>query len=343
MEKIIKNKKELKALDLIYRYDKESKIKYWFIGIIAFLLIVLFLPWTQNIATKGSITTLHQEHRPQEIHSPIPGKIVKWYVKEGDYVKAGDTILKLTEIKSDYLDPNLVSRTQQQVDAKKGTVDFYKSKIKTTEKQIVAIENAGKLKIEQLKNKLGQLNNKLLAEKAEFEAINNESNIAKDQFERQEKMFEQGLVSQTQLQQRIVSYQNILAKKTMIENKIAQTKKPVIISTGGANEKQIDDVVKFFNNRKIPLAINHCVSKYPSEDYELELNQIDYLRRKYPNNVIGFSTHEYNDWESSMLISYAKGARTWERHIDIPYPDNLYILKNSLYGFHLLYDMIGYF
>jgi N-acetylneuraminate synthase len=103
-------------------------------------------------------------------------------------------------------------------------------------------------------------------------------------------------------------------------NKIAETKKPVIISTGGANDKQIDDVVKFFKNRNIPLAINHCVSKYPTEDYNLELNQIDYLKQKYPNNTIGFSTHEYNDWEASMFISYAKGARTWERHIDIPYP-----------------------
>jgi len=104
--------------------------------------------------------------------------------------------------------------------------------------------------------------------------------------------------------------------------KIASTKKPVIISTGGANEKQIDDVVRFFDNRKIPLAINHCVSKYPSEDSELELNQIDYLKSKYPNHTIGFSTHEYHDWESSMFISYAKGVRTWERHIDIPYPKN---------------------
>ena len=102
-------------------------------------------------------------------------------------------------------------------------------------------------------------------------------------------------------------------------NKIASTKKPVIISTGGANEKQIDDVVSFFDNRNIPLAINHCVSKYPTEDHELELNQIDYLKKKYPNHVIGFSTHEYHDWESSMMISYAKGARTWERHIDIQY------------------------
>ena len=102
--------------------------------------------------------------------------------------------------------------------------------------------------------------------------------------------------------------------------KIASTKKPVIISTGGANDKQIDDVIKFFTNRDIPIAVNHCVSKYPSEDNELELNQIDYLKERYPNLVIGLSTHEYHDWHSSMYISYAKGARTWERHIDIPYP-----------------------
>jgi sialic acid synthase SpsE len=103
-------------------------------------------------------------------------------------------------------------------------------------------------------------------------------------------------------------------------NKIASTNKPVIISTGGANEKQIDDVVLFFVNRHIPIAINHCVSKYPCEDNELELHQLDYLKNKYPNITIGLSTHEYHDWHSSMLISYAKGARTWERHIDIPYP-----------------------
>jgi N-acetylneuraminate synthase len=104
-------------------------------------------------------------------------------------------------------------------------------------------------------------------------------------------------------------------------NKIANTKKPVIISTGGANEKQIDDVVKYFKNRSIPISINHCVSKYPSEDHELELNQIDYLINRYPDVCVGLSTHEYTDWYSSMYISYAKGARTWERHIDIPYPE----------------------
>lgn len=99
--------------------------------------------------------------------------------------------------------------------------------------------------------------------------------------------------------------------------KIASTRRPVIASSGGSSMKDLTDLVTFFANRDIPLAINHCVSLYPSEDHELEMNQIDFLRDRFPNNVIGYSTHEYGDWFSSMLISYAKGARTWERHIDI--------------------------
>jgi len=103
----------------------------------------------------------------------------------------------------------------------------------------------------------------------------------------------------------------------MLIEKIAKTKKPVIVSTGGSSLKDLDDLVTFFSNRNIPLAINHCVSQYPCEDRDLEMNQIDYLRQRYPHHTIGFSTHEYHDWTSSMLISYAKGARTFERHIDI--------------------------
>ena len=100
--------------------------------------------------------------------------------------------------------------------------------------------------------------------------------------------------------------------------RIAKTKKPVILSNGGSSLKDQDDVVAFFLNRDIPIALNHCVSLYPSEDSELELNQIDFLKNRYPEIVIGQSTHEYHDWTNSMLIAYAKGARTFERHVDTP-------------------------
>jgi N-acetylneuraminate synthase len=103
----------------------------------------------------------------------------------------------------------------------------------------------------------------------------------------------------------------------MLIEKIATTRRPVVASVGGISLKDLDDLVTFFEHRNIPLAINHCVSLYPTEDDELDLNQIDFLKQRYPNHVIGFSSHEHGDWTSSILIAYAKGARCFERHIDI--------------------------
>jgi sialic acid synthase SpsE len=108
-------------------------------------------------------------------------------------------------------------------------------------------------------------------------------------------------------------------KDWFLIEKIATTGKPVIASTGGSSLRDIDDLISFFNRRNIPFALNHCVSLYPSEDSELELNQIDFLMHRYPDNVIGFSTHEYTDWSNSIMMAYAKGARTFERHVDIDY------------------------
>lgn len=103
---------------------------------------------------------------------------------------------------------------------------------------------------------------------------------------------------------------------TLLE-KIASTRLPVIISTGGMSQKDMDDVVAFFRRRNIPLALNHCVAAYPHEDNECELNQIDYLRFRYPGITLGYSCHEYHDWQASIMMAHAKGARTFERHVDI--------------------------
>ena len=99
--------------------------------------------------------------------------------------------------------------------------------------------------------------------------------------------------------------------------KIAATRRPVIVSVGGATLKDMDDMVSFFEKREIPLAINHCVAAYPHSAFDCELNQIDFLKSRYPSHTIGFSTHEEGSAVSSVMIAYAKGARTFERHIDI--------------------------
>ena len=108
--------------------------------------------------------------------------------------------------------------------------------------------------------------------------------------------------------------------KTLLR-KIAAAGKPVIASCGGAEAHHIDALVEYFTSRGVPFALNHCVSLYPSEDSDLELNQIDYLKARYPHITVGLSTHEQRDWHNSILIAYGKGARTFERHIDIDFED----------------------
>ena len=218
---------QLKSLENIYHINKKSNVAKWFLFTFLAFVFIMFLPWTQNIKTQGNVSTLYQEQRPQKLNSPIPGRIIKWYVKNGDVVKKGDTILQISEIKDDYLDPLLVERTQEQVQAKKGVREYYNAKISTTENQIAAITAAKDLKLNQIKIKIAQLQNKLKAEQAELAAVNNELKIAQDQLNRQNKMYEEGLVSLTQLQQRNVSYQNALAKKTSAENKLAQTQQEI--------------------------------------------------------------------------------------------------------------------
>ncbi|MHA8090147.1 HlyD family secretion protein [Aquirufa antheringensis] len=214
---------KFKSFNQIYLRDKGPATKPWLIGLGLILLGVLFLPWTQNIRSKGQITSLYQEQKPQKIYSPIAGKISRWWVKEGDFVEQGDTLAKISEIKAEYLDPKLISRTQEQLDAKKGTVSYYEQKVKSTEDQIANLRSSKALKQDQLNNKITALQQKLTGEKAELEAASNEYNLIKDQFERNQKMFKEGLISQTQFQQRNASMQNALAKKTISENKVNQT------------------------------------------------------------------------------------------------------------------------
>ncbi|MCX6193102.1 MAG: HlyD family efflux transporter periplasmic adaptor subunit [Cytophagales bacterium] len=214
---------KFKSFNEIYLRDKGPRIKPWLIGLGLIVLGILFLPWTQNIKSRGNITSLFQEQKPQKIFSPIAGKMNRWWVKEGDFVNQGDTLAKISEIKAEYLDPKLISRTEEQLDAKKGTVGYYEQKVKSTEDQIVNLRTSKKLKQDQLANKITQLQQKLTGERSELDAAGNEYNLVKDQFERNQKMFKEGLISQTTFQQRDASMQNALAKKTIAENKVNQT------------------------------------------------------------------------------------------------------------------------
>lgn len=186
--------------------------------------IFLFLPWTQNFRSQGMVTALKPEHRPQTIHSIIPGRIEKWYVQEGDFVERGDTILYISEVKEQYMDPELLSRTRLQVSAKQLSVKSYEGKVKAQENQLSALQENNRLRIEQAENKLRQARLSILSDSIMLEAEKVNLQVAGRQFERMEKLYEEGLKSLTDLETRKIKLQEVQAKKISAENKLLSSR-----------------------------------------------------------------------------------------------------------------------
>jgi len=207
------------AFNHVYRQHDKNRIKTWFLLLLVFLTIILFLPWTQNIRATGTVTALKQEQRPQQINTIIGGRIEKWFIKEGDYVRKGDTLAQLSEIKADYLDPQLLQRTAEQIAAKQTSVASYENKISATATQIEALRALLQAKLGQLTNKYRQAEVKLQSDSMDVVAATNEWTIASLQYNRQRALHDSGLVSLTQLESRSQGYQTAMAKKISAENK----------------------------------------------------------------------------------------------------------------------------
>ncbi len=195
------------------------------------LVLFLFLPWTQNIKGTGFVTTLKPNQRPQTIHTAIPGRIEKWFVQEGDFVKKGDTILFISEIKEDYLDPNLVENTGKQVQAKEKAVQSYSDKVKALENQMGAIQSEKNLKVRQAQNKLKQSYLKVQSDSIDFEASKTQLKIAKTQYTRSVNLNKEGLKPLTDVEEKRLKLQETEAKIITKENDYITSKNEVLNAT----------------------------------------------------------------------------------------------------------------
>ncbi|MFD2726817.1 HlyD family secretion protein [Hyunsoonleella rubra] len=192
------------------------------------ILIILFLPWTQNISGDGLVTTLTPNQRPQTIQSQIPGRIEEWYVREGDTVKAGDTILRISEIKSDYFDDQLVERTNQQIIAKSSSVDAYGGKVDALNRQISALQNERTLKLEQTRNKLLQSKLKVKSDSIDLEAAKTNLKIAETQYNRIATLQQEGLKAMKDVEEKRLKLQETQAKLISQQNKYLASQNDVI-------------------------------------------------------------------------------------------------------------------
>ena len=252
---------QYKSVQKVFHKRHFKQFNRFLIAFAIVVIIVMFLPWTQNINSRGNVTTLTPDQRPQTIQSPIPGRIEKWFVREGDFVKKGDTILFISEIKNEYFDPNLVNRTGQQIKAKEASVNSYGSKVTALNNQIGALSTERKLKLEQAENKLLQAKLKVKSDSIDLEAAKTNLQIAERQFERIYTLQSEGLKSMTDVEEKRLKLQETQAKLISQENKYLAAKNEVINTRVEINRVQAEYVDK--------------ISKAQSDKFTAESSQFD--------------------------------------------------------------------
>lgn len=296
-------------------------------------IVILFLPWTQNISGSGAVTTLKPDQRPQTIHSAIGGRIEKWYVKEGDYVKKGDTILFISEIKEDYFDPNLVSNTKNQVDAKKMALQSYGSKVSTLSTQINAIENEKQLKLQQAQNKIRQSLLKVKSDSMDLEAVKTQIKIANTQFNRAVTLNKEGLKPMTDVEEKRLKLQEVEAKIITQENKLLGSKNELINSkvevnriraeyTEKASKAESDQYTALSNQYDTEAQVNKLQNQYVNYQirngmYYIKAPQDGYINRALQSGL-GEIIKEGTQIVSIMPSKYDIAVETFVSPNDLP-------------------------
>ncbi len=215
-------------------------LKRWMLGFFLIFLVVLFLPWQQNINGKGGVTALTPQDRPQTIQNAIDGQIEKWYVREGQLVQAGDTILEIREIKDEYFDPNIILRLQEQVDAKGSALTSYDQKVAALNNQITALEANLLLSLQKGRNKVSQ--NRFKVTSDSIDVVNEELQvrIAEDRYQRGVSQFEKQIISLMSLETRKLKLQETQAKLLSVRNKLDISRQELINSQIELNSVQAE-------------------------------------------------------------------------------------------------------
>lgn len=239
--------KTYSAFRLVMRPTKAHVArKIIWIGL-ATVLIIMFLPWTQNIRSGGQVTTLRPNQRPQTVHALIDGSIAEWYVQEGDQVHAGDTLLRISEIKTEYSDPQLLTRTKDQLWAKEQSVQAYWSKITALDDRIDALLQTRLLKLEQTRNKIQQSKLKVTSDSIDVVAAETNLTIAQRQLKRTEELYEQDLKSLTDVETKELSLQKTEADLISKESKLLSSRNELInakVELNSMDAQYRDDIAK---------------------------------------------------------------------------------------------------
>lgn len=254
-------------------------------GIVVVFLIML-LPWTQNVTATGKVISRYPDKKPQQVNIMIDGRIMKWYAYEGQSVNAGDTILVLEEVKPEYLDPDLVRRTSELIDAKNAGIVAYNAKLDALIDQEVALAQARDLEIAQAVMKVEQTGQRVQADSANVEQETLNIQIAEERYNRALELFKDGLISTTDFESRSLAQQEASARFVRARNQLLAELQALAMSRLEVQRKAADFADKLAKNRSEQASTATSLQDAIGERIKLENLLANYTRREMGRVVL---------------------------------------------------------
>jgi multidrug efflux pump subunit AcrA (membrane-fusion protein) len=163
-------------------------------------LMMLCVPWQQSVAGSGKIIILSPMERPQNIEAPIPARLKRWHVSDGQVVKQGELVAELSDVDPKFLDASQVERVRGQRKALTARRDAAKSRYKALEKQLDSLKRSQNAAVPSAKERSQQAKDRIWAAEQSVEAARQNTVTTKLNLDRMRDLHGKGLRSKRDLE-----------------------------------------------------------------------------------------------------------------------------------------------
>jgi membrane fusion protein, adhesin transport system len=189
------------------------------VSLIVSTIFVLFVPWRQSVVGAGEIIVFSPMERPQTIEAQIAGRLIQWYVRDGQIVQKGELIAELSDLDPRFLDTNQLKRLVDQKEALMSKRESAKERAASLTSQLKDLANSRKAAVPEAEERIGQARDRLYAAQQSVDVAEQNVRTTQWQLDRVNALYEKGYRSQRD--QQVAALDNVRSKTELQRAKSA--------------------------------------------------------------------------------------------------------------------------
>ncbi len=246
---------------------------------VTFCLFALFIPWRQSVVGVGEIMVFSPMQRPQQIEAQISGRLMEWYVRDGQLVKQGQLIAQLADIDPRYLDVTQLKTLTEQMQALIDKREAAKIRVQSLTNQLVNLSGSREAAVPAAGQRIGQALDRLYAAQQSVDVAEQNVNTAKWQVDRISALYEKGLRSQRDQQVATLDYKKATTELQRAKAAYDVVQKDTSIATLDLKRVSADTQAAIDGIKAAQAEANQAIANNTADIAKLEIDIQNFTNR----------------------------------------------------------------